>query len=508
MSSHFVFAIAFLLLGILKSRCSSQNRTVDQVKYIKEYLYGPKGTISSPGFPLSYQNHTSCTWHIIGKPDEIITISFDNIDIEEDIICDKPPCCNYNWLKIGPTSNSRGKRYCGQNGEKPPPFFSVGNQVWIKFHISNMAKGGRGFQLSYIISSKQAKYCGKDEFHCSDSKCILKQWQCNHYNECKDGSDEMFCKDKCPENYLPCLSGIQCYPLNKHCDGKTDCSDLSDELNCTFCGKNKIQCGLHSLQCFDLIKERCNRIPDCKNGEDEKGCMGCGDKISCSSGHGCYSWEERCNGVAQCGDYSDEKNCGENLCKSERGGFLCENGHCIREIWRCDHTNDCGDGSDEENCLKNSVVSAAVMGSLICGLLLVVAVGCTCRLYWLRRAEREIASRDTVLSPFVSNSFYPDPPPPYASSVGRRLENLHYEVPHRHTGRSGRSRRHQQPPVSLLSAHCSQTTSSPASTLPVQVETEEAKNQRPDLCPEMDRGNGLDSDSPNDDQQQLITERY
>lgn len=60
--------------------------------------------------------------------------------------------------------------------------------------------------------------------------------------------------------------------------------------------------------------------------------------------------DERCNGITECGDHSDERNCNPELCRSERGGFLCSNRQCIRESWQCDQTNDCGDDSDEMNC--------------------------------------------------------------------------------------------------------------------------------------------------------------
>ena len=132
-----------------------------------------------------------------------------------------------------------------------------------------------------------------------------------------------------------CRAGNSCYSEVKRCDGTIDCSDSTDELNCGTCGPNKTQCGTTGLtHCYDPFSQKCNRVLDCPNGEDEIGCFrGCHNKILCASGSGCYSLDERCNGVPECNDYSDEKNCSLDLCKTERGSFLCGNGRCIRAVW-------------------------------------------------------------------------------------------------------------------------------------------------------------------------------
>lgn len=69
---------------------------------------------------------------------------------------------------------------------------------------------------------------------------------------------------------------------------------------------------------------------------------------------------------------------------------LCPVRRCVFESWRCDGQVDCKDGTDELNCtviLPRKVITAATVGSLVCGLLLVIAMGCTCKLYSLRTRE-------------------------------------------------------------------------------------------------------------------------
>ncbi|CAF1047816.1 unnamed protein product [Brachionus calyciflorus] len=158
-----------------------------------------------------------------------------------------------------------------------------------------------------------------------------------------------------------------------------------------YCIENQKQCNsIYELNCYSPEQE-CNDVWDCNNGMDERGCFGCEpDRFRCKNNIFCYRFEDRCDGDYQCVDKSDELNCDKWTCNSANGTFLCNNGRCIYEQWVCDGTNDCEDNSDEINCptglTSRRVITTAVLGGTLCCLLLVMALGCACKLYTLHTA--------------------------------------------------------------------------------------------------------------------------
>lgn len=77
--------------------------------------------------------------------------------------------------------------------------------------------------------------CHGVQFRCTNALCIPGAFHCDGYQDCSDGSDEVNCTVvACPDNKFLCPRGgvngsPKCIPKSKLCDGKKDCEDEADE---------------------------------------------------------------------------------------------------------------------------------------------------------------------------------------------------------------------------------------------------------------------------------------
>ncbi|XP_053722161.1 low-density lipoprotein receptor-related protein 2 [Synchiropus splendidus] len=207
-----------------------------------------------------------------------------------------------------------------------------------------------------------SRTCAPEEFRCDEIKCIPATWVCDTYLDCNDGTDEpSSCEDvvrTCKPDDFTCTDG-NCIPSSLVCDGNNDCWDNSDEAPELMCGERT--CSPDHFTCPTWypghprcvpMSYLCDGDKDCANAADElQNCPNrtCHmDEFTCSNGR-CILIPFHCDRVNDCGDGSDERGCTYENCTSNQ--FTCGNGACIYSAFTCDGEIDCLDGSDEADSL-------------------------------------------------------------------------------------------------------------------------------------------------------------
>ncbi|XP_033626382.1 low-density lipoprotein receptor-related protein 12-like [Asterias rubens] len=287
----------------------------------------------------------------------------------------------------------------------------------------------------------------------------------------------------------------------------TDASSNNKGFNVTYqtkgdCLSGQYLCSRTDQNCFD-DSQKCDNILSCMKGQDEVGCIDCAaGQIPCLKTHtGCYSMDQRCDGKRNCKFGEDEEDCDPRICKADYGLFLCGDRKCMQEKYICDESTDCMDGSDEQNCyVSTKVVTAAAVGSIVCGLLLVAALSCTCKLYQLHVRDRFPPSHMSPLREIEEELLRREAPPSYTATMASPhfdeaqrafIEGIQAAVIARNetrgpTTRQSGSRRQRGTFVRMLSRDRTSRSGSQVEILPDENTTESQTEMPPPSPAEMD----------------------
>ena len=202
------------------------------------------------------------------------------------------------------------------------------------------------------------RLCKDGQFQCANKNCTMVTAICNGRDDCGDGSDEMNCDHECSELEFKCKSTGRCIKSAWKCDGDSDCLDGSDEAeevcNQRECDKeSEFQC--KNGKCIPKLW-RCDFDDDCGDDSDEPAHL-CRNQ-NCTTGwlrcpshdnYRCIPEWLFCDGKDDCRDGTDElpENCPK--CEEKEGYFKCRNNRCVPKRWTCDFENECGDNSDESD---------------------------------------------------------------------------------------------------------------------------------------------------------------
>ncbi|XP_052388948.1 CUB and sushi domain-containing protein 2-like [Carassius gibelio] len=120
----------------------SDDRPICRAPMCGGQLRGPNGIITSPNFPVQYDNNANCTWIITASdPSKVIKLNFEEFDLER----------GYDTLTVGDGAvigDQRTVFHVLSGTTTPDLVVSTSHQMWLNFKTDDTS-GSLGFKVSY-----------------------------------------------------------------------------------------------------------------------------------------------------------------------------------------------------------------------------------------------------------------------------------------------------------------------------------------------------------------------
>ncbi|XP_038071725.1 blastula protease 10-like [Patiria miniata] len=138
------------------------------------------GSIKSPNYPSNYDNGLTCAWYIKGKPGSTITLTFEFMDVEDDVAC--------AWDSVAVRTTSMfadDQKFCGTT--LPPVQVSSSNEMMVVL-TTDVSYACRGFAANYVIDepSGSASCSGACGGTLKDSGCLTSPNYPSNYDNSVD----------------------------------------------------------------------------------------------------------------------------------------------------------------------------------------------------------------------------------------------------------------------------------------------------------------------------------
>ncbi|XP_055074905.1 CUB and sushi domain-containing protein 2 [Misgurnus anguillicaudatus] len=120
----------------------SDDRPICRAPMCGGQLRGPNGVITSPNFPVQYDNNANCTWIITASdPSKVIKLTFEDFELER----------GYDTLTVGDGAvigDQRTVFHVLSGSTTPDLVVSTSHQMWLNFKTDDTS-GSLGFKVSY-----------------------------------------------------------------------------------------------------------------------------------------------------------------------------------------------------------------------------------------------------------------------------------------------------------------------------------------------------------------------